>query len=55
VYNLIDEQFPAERLLMVGDKDVVWIPRRYHSVLAIPGNRLYYLWALAGDGRKLEV
>lgn len=112
VYNLIDEQFPAERLLMgetfnqpgnwssfpphkhdrvapaetrlqevyffkvqpesgfglmhlydygkldetyaVGNNDVVWIPRGYHPVSSMPGHRLYYLWALAGDGRKLK-
>jgi 5-deoxy-glucuronate isomerase len=111
VYNLIDEQFPAERLLVgetlnqpgnwssfpphkhdrvsrderrlqevyffkvqpepgfglmhlydyerlnetysVRNNDVVWIPRGYHPVSAMPGHRLYYLWALAGDGRKL--
>ncbi|MFZ0799673.1 MAG: 5-deoxy-glucuronate isomerase [Terriglobales bacterium] len=112
VYNLIDEQFPAERLLVgetfnqpgnwssfpphkhdrvargerrlqevyffkvlpkagfglmhlydyrgldethtVRNNDVVWIPRGYHPVSAMPGHRLYYLWALAGDGRKLK-
>jgi 5-deoxy-glucuronate isomerase len=112
VYNLIDEEFPAERLLLgetfnepgnwssfpphkhdrvargekrlqevyffkvqpepgfglmhlydyerldetysVRNNDVVWIPRGYHPVSAMPGHRLYYLWALAGDGRKLR-
>jgi len=112
VYNLIDEKFPAERLLVgetfnqpgnwssfpphkhdrvargerrlqevyffkvqpepgfglmrlydyegldqtyaVRNNDVVWIPRGYHPVSAMPGHRLYYLWALAGDGRKLR-
>jgi 5-deoxy-glucuronate isomerase len=112
VYNLIDEKFPAERLLVgetfnqpgnwssfpphkhdrvargerrlqevyffkvqpepgfglmrlydyegldetyaVRNNDVVWIPRGYHPVSAMPGHRLYYLWALAGDGRKLK-
>ena len=111
VYNLIDEKFPAERLLVgetfnqpgnwssfpphthdrvargerrlqevyffkvqpepgfglvhiydhegldetyaVRNNDVVWIPRGYHPVSAMPGHCLYYLWALAGDGRKL--
>ena len=112
VYNLIDEKFPAERLLVgetfnqpgnwssfpphkhdrvargekrlqevyffkvqpesgfglihlydyerldetyaVRNNDVVWIPRGYHPVSAMPGHRLYYLWALAGDGRRLR-
>ena len=112
VYNLVDENFPAERLLVgetlnlpgnwssypphkhdrrtvnearlqevyffkvqpesgfglmrlydyeklnetfaVRNNDVVWIPKGYHPVSAPPGHRLYYLWALAGDGRKLK-
>ena len=112
VYNLIDEKFPAERLLVgetlnqpgnwssfpphkhdrvargekrlqevyffkvqpergfglmhlydyerldetyaVRNNDVVWIPRGYHPVSAMPGHSLYYFWALAGEGRKLK-
>ncbi len=39
----------------VEDGDCVWIPYGYHPVAAAPGYRLYYLWALAGDERKLSL
>ena len=39
----------------VGDGDLVLIPYGYHSVSAPPGHRLYYLWAIAGDERRLAV
>jgi len=39
----------------VRDGDLVLIPYGYHSVAAPPGYRLYYLWAIAGDERKLAV
>ena len=35
------------------DGDAVAIPEGYHPVVAGPGYRLYYLWFLAGRGRKL--
>jgi len=38
---------------VVQDGDSVLIPFGYHPVVAAPGYRLYYLWALAGEGRKL--
>jgi 5-deoxy-glucuronate isomerase len=34
--------------------DVVLIPYGYHPVAAAPGYRLYYLWVMAGDGRRLR-
>jgi 5-deoxy-glucuronate isomerase len=40
---------------VVEDGDTVVIPFGYHPVVAAPGYRLYYLWALAGDGRDLRV
>jgi 5-deoxy-glucuronate isomerase len=39
----------------VGDGDLVLIPYGYHSVSAPPGHRVYYLWAIAGDERRLAV
>jgi 5-deoxy-glucuronate isomerase len=39
----------------VRDGDLVLIPYGYHSVAAPPGYRVYYLWAIAGDERKLAV
>ncbi len=37
----------------IQDGDAVAIPEGYHPVVAGPGYRLYYLWFLAGRGRKL--
>ncbi|MGQ9514477.1 MAG: 5-deoxy-glucuronate isomerase [Thermoproteota archaeon] len=37
---------------MVEDNDLVAIPRGYHPVVAGPGYRLYYLWAMAGRSRE---
>src|SRR6185436_14026329 len=39
----------------VEDGDLVLIPYGYHSVSAPPGHRVYYLWAIAGDERRLAV
>jgi 5-deoxy-glucuronate isomerase len=39
----------------VHDGDSVLIPFGYHATAAAPGYRLYYLWALAGTGRKLHI
>jgi 5-deoxy-glucuronate isomerase len=37
----------------VKDGDAVLLPYGYHPVSAPPGYRVYYLWALAGDERRL--
>jgi len=37
----------------VRDGDAVLLPYGYHPVSAPPGYRVYYLWALAGDERRL--
>src|SRR5262249_41580554 len=39
----------------VRDGDLVLLPYGYHSVAAPPGYRVYYLWAIAGDERRLAV
>jgi 5-deoxy-glucuronate isomerase len=39
----------------VRDGDLVLIPYGYHAVSAPPRYELYYLWAIAGDERKLAV
>lgn len=43
----------VESTFVVEDGDTVVIPFGYHPVAAAPGYRLYYLWALAGEGRRL--
>ena len=39
----------------VRDGDLVLLPYGYHPVSAPPGYRVYYLWAIAGDDRRLAV
>jgi 5-deoxy-glucuronate isomerase len=55
----IQRMYSPERGLneafVVEDGDTVVIPYGYHPVVAAPGYRLYYLWALAGDGRELHI
>lgn len=43
----------VDSTFVVEDGDTVVIPFGYHPVVAAPGYRLYYLWALAGEGRHL--
>jgi 5-deoxy-glucuronate isomerase len=42
-----------ERTFIVHDGDVAVIRSGYHPVVAAPGYELYYLWALAGEGRRM--
>jgi 5-deoxy-glucuronate isomerase len=39
----------------VQDGDAVLLPYGYHPVSSPPGYALYYLWAMAGDERKLSL
>jgi 5-deoxy-glucuronate isomerase len=39
----------------VRDGDAVLLPYGYHPVAAPPGYKLYYLWAMAGEERKLAL
>ena len=39
--------------VIVRDGDTIVIPKGYHPVAAPPGYSVYYLWALAGEGRRL--
>ncbi len=43
----IDEAYP------IANNDAIMIGGGYHPVVAAPGYKLYYLWFLAGKGRKL--
>jgi 5-deoxy-glucuronate isomerase len=40
---------------IVRDGDVVLLPYGYHPVSAPPGYKLYYLWAIAGEERRLAL
>lgn len=39
----------------VRDGDAVLLPYGYHPVTSPPGYRLYYLWGMAGEQRKLAL
>lgn len=39
----------------VRDGDAVLLPYGYHPVSSPPGYRLYYLWGMAGDERRLAL
>jgi 5-deoxy-glucuronate isomerase len=39
----------------VRDGDAVLLPYGYHPVCAAPGYKLYYLWAMAGQQRRLAL
>lgn len=39
----------------VRDGDTVLLPYGYHPVTSPPGYRLYYLWGMAGEQRKLAL
>jgi 5-deoxy-glucuronate isomerase len=43
----------GEKALIVRNGDVVRIPSGYHPVVAAAGYSLYYLWIMAGDGRRM--
>ncbi|MGH9069102.1 MAG: 5-deoxy-glucuronate isomerase [Acidimicrobiales bacterium] len=42
-----------ETCFTVRDGDTAAIKSGYHPVVAAPGYRLYYLWAMAGRGREM--
>jgi len=43
-----------EDLRMVHDGESTAITAGFHSVVAAPGYRLYYLWIMAGERRELR-
>lgn len=52
VYTSPTDTEPFDVTYAVKQDDIVVLPRGYHPVVAAPGYRLFYLWALAGDERK---
>lgn len=55
IVRLYSPERDIDEALVVQHGDCVLIPFGYHPVVAAPDYRLYYLWALAGDGRDLHV
>ncbi len=52
VYTDPDDPEPFDEAYAIEDGDTVLIPRGYHPVVAGPGYRLHYTWALAGEERR---
>jgi 5-deoxy-glucuronate isomerase len=55
IQRLYSPERGIDRALVVEEGDTVLLPFGYHPVVAAPGYRLYYLWALAGEGRELRL
>ncbi|MBO3803681.1 MAG: 5-deoxy-glucuronate isomerase [Candidatus Brockarchaeota archaeon] len=52
IYSPEGEGGRLNEAIVVEEDDLVAIPRGYHPVVAGPGYRLYYLWAMAGKNRE---
>jgi 5-deoxy-glucuronate isomerase len=52
LYTNPTAEHPFDQTMLIQDGDTVLIPRGYHTVVAAPGYRINYAWALAGEGRK---
>ena len=52
LYTSPDAKDPFDETMLIQDGDTVLIPRGYHTVVAAPGYRVNYVWALAGEARK---
>lgn len=55
IQRIYSHERGVNEAFVVEDGDTVVIPYGYHPVVAGPGYRLYYLWALAGEGRELHL
>ncbi len=44
---------PADEVFVVRDGDVAIIKSGYHPVVGAPGYAFYYLWVMAGHGRRM--
>src|SRR5262249_54789317 len=53
IQRIYSRQCGADELLLVEHSTLCSSPFGYHPVVAAPGYRLYYLWALAGEGPEM--
>lgn len=51
--RIYTEDGSIDEAITLLDQTAVAIPRGYHPVCVMPGHEIYYLWFLAGNGRKL--
>jgi 5-deoxy-glucuronate isomerase len=52
--RLYTAQGDIDHAFVLHNNEAVAFPRGYHPVVAAPGYRLYYLWALAGEERRMQ-
>jgi 5-deoxy-glucuronate isomerase len=52
--RIYTEDNSIDEAIVIEDNDIVLIPKGYHPVVVIPGYKLYYLWVLVGDTKKLK-
>ncbi len=44
---------PEDNMFLIKNDEVVTIPKGYHPVSVAPKHRIYYLWVMAGETRKV--
>lgn len=52
VYDPPGTENGLDEIYVVRDGDTVVVPHGYHPLVAAGGYQIYYLWALAGEGRE---
>ena len=50
--RIFDEE--EDNIFLLKNNELVTIPKGYHPVAVAPKHQIYYLWALAGNVRKLQ-
>ncbi len=51
--RLYSAERDMDKAYVIKNNSFLLIPRGYHPIAAIPEHRLYYLWVLAGEKRKM--
>ncbi|MEA3344985.1 MAG: 5-deoxy-glucuronate isomerase [Chloroflexota bacterium] len=54
IQRLYTAEGDMDEAFVLQNNDAVIFPRGYHPVVAAPGYKLYYLWALAGEERRMQ-
>lgn len=52
IYGSDRDGHPFDDVYVVQDGDTIVIPKGYHPVVAAPGYRMGYVWALCGEGKQ---
>lgn len=51
--RLYSAEKDIDKAYVIKNNSFLLIPKGYHPIVTIPGHKLYYLWVLAGEKRKL--